>query len=170
MKAIVAVDLNWGIGYKGSLLVKIPEDMRFFKEMTLGKAVIMGRETYESLPGREPLWGRKNIVLSRKEGFKDCRITICRSIEDIHDITKEYKSDDVFVIGGESVYKQLLPFCTEAYITKIEHVYDADKFFADLDKDKSWELVSVSDLQVYKNISYRFTKYTNNKLLSMNCR
>lgn len=165
MKAIVAVDLNWGIGYKGNLLVKIPGDMKFFKEMTLGKVVIMGRETFESLPGKEPLKDRKNIILSRKEGYGDVRITICHSVDDIFNKLKEYQTEDVFVIGGESVYKQLLPFCTEAYITKIEHKYTADKFFTDLDKDEAWELVSISDLHTHKDINYRFTKYINNKLL-----
>jgi len=169
VKTIVAVDLNWGIGYKGSLLVKIPEDMSFFKKMTLGKVVIMGRETFESLPGKEPLEGRKNIILSRKEGYRDNRITICHTLDDIFDVIKEYNSDDVFVIGGESVYKQLLPFCKEAYITKIEHRYDADKFFNDLDSNESWELASTSDLKTYKGIKYRFTKYVNSKLLSENC-
>ena len=165
MKAIVAVDMNWGIGYKGSLLVRIPEDMRFFKEMTLGKAVIMGRETFESLPGKEPLKDRKNIILSRKEGYGDGRITICHSAEDIFDMLKGYKSEDVFVIGGESVYKQFLPYCTEAYVTKIEHKYEADKYFPNLDSEEEWELVSVSDLHTYKDINYRFTKYKNIKFL-----
>jgi dihydrofolate reductase len=165
VKAIVAVDMNWGIGYKGSLLVRIPEDMKFFKEMTLGKVVIMGRETFESLPGREPLKDRKNIILSRKEGYGDGRTTICHSVEEIFDKLKEYRSEDIFVIGGESVYKQLLPFCSEAYITKIEHKYIADKFFTDLDNDEAWELVSTSDLHTHKGINYRFTKYENNKLL-----
>ncbi len=159
MKAIVAVDSNWGIGHKGNLLIKIPEDMNYFKEMTLGKVVIMGRETFESLPGGEPLKGRRNIVLSRKEGYGDGRISICHSLNDIFDEIKEYKAEDVFVIGGELVYKQLLPFCTEAYITKVEHKFNADKFFTDLDRDESWELVSESDSRMYKDINYKFTVY-----------
>ncbi len=164
MKAIVAVDSNWGIGYKGSLLLRIPEDMKFFKEMTLGKVVIMGRETFESLPGKEPLKDRVNIVLSTKEGYGGDRITLCNSLDGILREIKKYKTEDVFVIGGESVYTQLLPFCTEAYITKIENKHTADKFFPGLDKDEAWEAVSTSDLQVYKDVDYRFVKYINNKL------
>ncbi|HYE82497.1 MAG TPA: dihydrofolate reductase [Clostridia bacterium] len=168
MKAIVAVDLDWGIGYKGCLLQRIPGDMKFFKQMTLGKVVIMGRETFESLPGKEPLTDRINIIMSRKECFGDDRIIVCHSLDEIFHEIEKYKSEDVFVIGGESVYTQLLPFCTEAYITRIENRYTADKFFTDLDKDPSWELTSVSDPQVYKDISYRFTKYVNNKVASYN--
>lgn len=164
MKAIVAVDLNWGIGYKGNLLLRIPEDMKFFKEMTLGKVVIMGRETFESLPGKEPLKDRINIVLSRKECYGDDKMTICHSLAEVLREAEKYRTEDVIVIGGESVYTQLLPFCAEAYITKIENKYTADKFFSDLDKDEAWELESVSDPHVYKDVDYRFTKYVNNKL------
>jgi len=166
MKAIVAVDLNWGIGYKGNLLLRIPEDMKFFKEMTLGKVVIMGRETFESLPGKEPLKDRINIVLSRKECHRDSKIVLCHSLSEIFKEIKKYKTEDVFVIGGESVYTQLLPFCTEAYITKIENKYTADKFFTNLDKDDVWELVSTSDLHVYKDINYRHVKYINTEIPS----
>lgn len=164
MKAIVAVDLNWGIGYKGSLLLRIPDDMKFFKEMTLGKVVIMGRETFESLPGKKPLKDRINIVLSRKECYGDDNLTMCHSIDEVFREIKKYKTEDIFVIGGESVYIQLLPFCTEAYTTKIENKYKADKFFTDLDKEDSWERVPTSDLHVYKDIDYRFEKYINRKI------
>ncbi len=166
MKAIVAVDSNWGIGYKGSLLLRIPEDMKFFKEMTLGKVVIMGRETFESLPGKEPLKDRINIVLSSKEGYGDDRIVLCHSVDEIFNEIKKYKTEDVIVIGGESVYTQLLPYCTEAYVTKIDNKYAADKFFTDLDKDQAWELESTSDAHVYKEVDFRFAKYINNKLVS----
>lgn len=164
MKAIVAVDQNWGIGHKGSLLMRIPEDMKFFKEMTLGKVVIMGRETFESLPGKEPLKDRVNIILSRKQGYGDDKMTICHSLSEIMLEIKKYKTEDVCVIGGESVYTQLLPYCTEAYVTKIENKFTADKFFTDLDKEESWELESTSDPHVYKDVNYRFAKYVNNKL------
>ncbi|MCX7745658.1 MAG: dihydrofolate reductase [Clostridia bacterium] len=163
MKAIVAVDLNWGIGYKGSLLQRIPEDMKFFKQMTLGKVVVMGRETFESLPGREPLKDRINIVLSKNKNFVDEKITICRSFDELFHELKKYNSDDVFVIGGESIYTQLLPYCTEAYVTKIENTYVADKYFIDLDKDEAWKLVSSSDAQTYKEIQFKFVKYVNDK-------
>ncbi len=160
MKAIVAVDLNWGIGFKGNLLQRIPEDMKFFKQMTLGKVVVMGRETFESLPGKEPLRDRRNIVLSRSIDFINEKVTICRSIDELFIELKKYNQDDVFVIGGESIYTQLLQYCTESYVTKIENTYIADKYFVDLDKEEMWETSSSSDWYVYKDIHFKFVKYT----------
>jgi len=159
MNVIAAVDLNWGIGYKGNLLQRIPEDMEFFRQMTLGKVVVMGRETFESLPEKKPLEGRINIVLSRNRDFKSDSIIVCHSLEELFHELKKYDSNDVFIIGGESVYSQLLPYCTEAYITKIEIIYDADKFFINIDKEKSWKLVYSSDLKEYNGIRFSFHKY-----------
>lgn len=164
MKAIVAVDLNWGIGCKGNLLQRIPEDMKFFKQMTLGKVVVMGRETFESLPGKEPLKDRTNIVLSKDAKFTNENLTICRSLAELTQKLNKYNSDDVFVIGGESIYTQLLPYCTEAYVTKINKSHIADKYFCNLDEEQRWETVSIGDLQTYKDIQYKFTKYLNNKV------
>ena len=163
MKAIVAVDINWGIGYKGKLLQWIPEDLKFFKAMTLGKVVIMGRETFESLPGKEPLKDRVNIVLSKNESFTNEKIIICRSLEELFNVLANYSEEDVFVIGGESIYAQLLPFCSEAYVTKIRNSYKADKHFINIDQIKAWEVVSESEPQNYGDIEYRFIKYVNNK-------
>lgn len=163
MRILVAVDLNWGIGYKGNLLERIPEDMKFFKQMTLGKVVVMGRETFESLPGQEPLKDRINIVLTRSENLISDKVTICHSLNEMFNELEKYNSEDVFVIGGESIYSQLLPYCSEAYVTKIENKYVADKFFVDLDKSETWTLVSTSDPLIYKNIQYRFDKYVNNQ-------
>ena len=166
MKAIVAVDMNWGIGYKGNLLLRIPEDMQFFKQMTLGKVVIMGRETFESLPGKTPLKDRINIILSKNMDSENVNIIVRRSLNEIFHELKRYNSDDVFVIGGESVYTQLLPYCTEAYITKIKNVYSADKFFLNLDEMKTWKLVYASDSKEFNHIQYSFLKYVNSQVLS----
>ncbi|KGP76612.1 dihydrofolate reductase [Desulfosporosinus sp. Tol-M] len=160
MKAIAAVDLNWGIGYRGNLLERIPEDMKFFKQMTIGKVVIMGRKTFESLPGKEPLKDRVNIVLSKNEGFNNRKVTICRTLDELFCELEKYNSDEVFVIGGESVYSQLLSSCTEAYVTRIENKYPADKYFINLDKSKAWKLKSESNLQNYGKIQYKFIKYS----------
>jgi dihydrofolate reductase len=139
--------------------------MKYFKQVTLGKVVVMGRETFESLPGKEPLKDRVNIVLSRNKSFTDKNVTICSSLEELFDELKKYNSDDVFAIGGESIYTLLLPYCTEAYVTKIENTYPADKYFTNLDKEEEWKLVSKSDLQVYKDIRYMFAKYTRDKVV-----
>lgn len=164
MKAIVAVDLNWGIGYRGNLLLRIPDDMKFFKQMTLGKVVIMGRETFESLPGQEPLKDRINIVLSKSECFKNEKITICCSLDELFQELRKYNLDEVFVIGGESVYAQLLPYCTEAYVTKIESKYVADKYFINLDKEEAWKIVSIGEMRSYNNTQYSFLKYVNQSI------
>lgn len=160
MRAIVAVDQNWGIGYQGNLLQRIPEDMRFFKDMTVNKVVVMGRETFDSLPGKEPLKDRTNIVLSRNKDFENPKVTICRSLEDLFkELDKQQNPEHVVVIGGESIYRQLLPFCVEAYVTKIEKTYLADKYFVNLDQDQDWVQVSTSEAKTYQDIEFRFIKY-----------
>lgn len=159
MKAIVAVDLNWGIGKGRELLQFIPEDMKFFKEKTLGNVVIMGRETFESLPGKNPLVNRKNIVLSRDPNFTDDRFTICRSIEEALEEVKGVDSDKVFVIGGEKIYKQFLPYCSELFITKIQKEYDADKYFPNIDSENQFKLKYKSDMKNHNGLEFYFTTY-----------
>ncbi len=161
MKAIVAVDMNWGIGFKGDLLQRIPEDMKFFKQMTVGKVVVMGRNTFESLPTSNPLKDRTNIVLSKNRSFNHDKVIVCESQSQLVQKLDKYSTDDVFVIGGEAIYTMLLPFCNEAYITKIESRYSADKYFENLDKRDTWKLVSSSDVKFYEGIRYRFLKYVN---------
>lgn len=159
MKIIVAVDSNWGIGCDGNLLQHIPEDMKFFKEKTIGNVVVMGRETFESLPGKNPLNDRVNIVLSRNNSFKDDRLTICKSIEETFKELEKYNNDEIFIIGGETIYKQFLPYCDELYITKIKNEYKADRFFPNVDIMENWELVEASEVKEYKDIKYIFSRY-----------
>ena len=164
MRAIVAIDLNFGIGYKGKLLQPIPEDLKFFKRMTLGKIVIMGRETFESLPRKEPLRDRINIVLSKNARFTNDNVIICRSLDRLFNILAKHSKEDAFVIGGESVYTQLLPFCSEAYVTKIRSRYVADKYFTNIDELQAWQAVTESEPKSYGNIEYSFVKYANNSI------
>lgn len=159
MKIIVAVDSNWGIGCDGNLLQHIPEDMKFFKEKTIGNVVVMGRETFESLPGKNPLNNRVNIVLSRNNSFKDDRLIICKSIEETFKELEKYNNDEIFIIGGETIYKQFLPYCDELYITKIKNEYKADRFFPNVDIMENWELVEASEVKEYKDIKYIFSRY-----------
>ncbi|MDD3365134.1 MAG: dihydrofolate reductase [Syntrophomonas sp.] len=167
MKAIVAVDLNWGIGYKGKLLERIPEDMKFFKQTTVGKIVIMGRETFTSLPGGEPLEDRVNIVLCEDKKFSDKKITVCSSLNELFDELKDYPTDEVFVIGGEIVYRELLPYCTEAFVTKIENTYAADKYFTNLDEDDRWSLIDKGEFKSYNDIRYSFIKFLNSNPINL---
>ena len=164
MKIIVAVELNWGIGCDGKLLQHIPEDMKFFKEKTIGNVVVMGRETFESLPGKNPLKDRVNIVLSRDISFKDDRLIICNSIDDTLKELQKYENSKVFIIGGETIYKQFLPYCDELYITKIQNEYKADRFFPNVDIMSNWELIKESEVKEYNNVRYVFSTYINNSL------
>lgn len=167
MKAIVAVDKNWGIGCQGRLLERIPADMKFFKQTTLGKVVVMGRETFLSLPGSKPLKDRVNIVLCEDRQLAHQDIIICTSLDELFSEIKKYPPDEVFVIGGAMVYKELLPYCSEAYVTKIEKTYPADKHLDDLDKDKRWDLIYKGTLEKYNDIGYRLTKYVNRDIMPL---
>lgn len=159
MKAIVAVDRNWGIGFKGALLKRIPEDMKNFKRLTLEKVVVMGRETFESLPGKKPLKDRTNIVLSKSADFEADGTIVCRSLEELFEKLKKYDPNDVFIIGGAQIYRQLLPFCTGAYVTRIDGAYEADSFFPRLDELQEWGLDWQSEPFRCEDVEYRFTRY-----------
>ena len=159
MKCIAAVDRNWAIGKNNQLLVSIPADMRFFREQTLNKVVIMGRATLQSFPGAKPLKTRINIVVTRDPKFYVPDAIIVHSVKEAAEAAAAYPAEDVFVIGGASIYRQFLPLCETAYITKIDYAYDADTYFPNLDEDPEWELASESDEQTYYDLTYAFTEY-----------
>ena len=159
MKAIAAVDQNWGIGNKGRLLISIPNDMKFFRSTTMGKVVVMGRKTLESFPNQKPLKDRVNIVLTRDASYKKDGAVIVHDLDELHESLKEYNSDDVFVIGGESIYRLLLDKCDTAYITKIDYTYEADAYYPNLDEDASWELASEGEEETYYDLTYAFCVY-----------
>lgn len=159
MKAIVAVDKNWAIGYQNKLLVSIPADMRFFKQETTGKVVVMGKRTLESFPGGRPLKNRINICLTRDKNFTDPDAIIVHSIDEVLEKVKEYNTDDVYVIGGESIYRQLLPYCSMVHVTKIDYAYQADSYFPDLDGMNEWEITGESDENTYYDLEYSFVRY-----------
>ena len=129
MNLIAAVDKNWAIGCKNKLLVSIPADMKFFRETTTGKVVVMGRKTLESFPNGQPLKKRVNIVLTRDKNFKAGDAIIVHSMEELREELKKYPSEDIYVIGGETIYKQLLDDCDVAHITKIDYAFEADAYF-----------------------------------------
>lgn len=156
MNAIVAVDKNWAIGHKGKLLVSIPNDMKMFREETTGKVVVLGRKTLATFPGGLPLKNRTNIVLTTDQNFKASDATIVHSIEELLEELKKYNTEDVYIIGGDSVYKQMLPYVDTCHVTKIEHSYEADSFFPNLEKDDEWEMVKKSEEQTYFDLEYTF--------------
>lgn len=159
MKLIVNVDKNYGIGNKNELLIHIPDDMKFFRATTMGKVVVMGRKTLESFPNGMPLKDRTNIVLTANRDYekKDC--VIVHDLDELSEALKEYDTDEVFCIGGESIYRLLLPMCDEAFVTKVDYAYEADAFFPNLDEDDDWRLVAESDEQTYYDVCYTFCRY-----------
>ncbi|GCD10242.1 dihydrofolate reductase [Clostridium tagluense] len=160
MNLIAAVDLNWGIGYNTKLLVKIPEDMKYFKEKTLGKVIVMGRNTLESLPDKKPLEQRVNIVLTKNRSYNCEGVVLCYSLEELFKELKKYNEEDIFIIGGQSIYAQLMPHCDKAYITKIYKEYVHNKVLANLDNNNQWQKKSTSEKQQFKeDIYYTFNTY-----------
>ena len=159
MNLIVAVDKNWAIGNGNKLLVSIPQDMKFFRETTMGKVVVMGRKTLESFPGGQPLKKRTNIVITRDKNYNVKDAIVVHSVEEALEELKNYNSEDVYVIGGESIYRQMLPYCKVAHVTKIDHAYEADTYFPNLDEMEEWQVTGVSDEQTYFNLEYEFVRY-----------
>ena len=143
MNLIAAVDKNWAIGYQNKLLTSIPEDMKFFRQTTTGKVVVMGRKTLESFPGKKPLKNRTNIVLTKNPSYQAEGAIVVHSEDELREELKKYDSEDIFVIGGESIYRQLLDECDKAYITKIEYAYTADAYFPNLDEKEEWKITAV---------------------------
>lgn len=159
MNLIVAVDKNWAIGKNNKLMWSIPADMRFFREKTTGHVVVMGRKTLESFPNGLPLKNRTNIVLTAKPGYHAAGAVVVHTVEELLEKLKEYGDEELYVIGGGSVYRQLLPYCDTAYVTKIDHVYEADTYFPNLDEMLEWEMAEVSEEQTSFDLEYVFTKY-----------
>lgn len=163
MNIIVAADKNWGIGKDNKLLVSIPADMKFFRETTTGNVVVMGRKTLESFPGGLPLKRRTNIVLTRDVNYQVKDAVLVHSVEELLEELKKYDSESVYVIGGDSVYRQLLPYCDVAHVTKIDYAYEADSYFPNLDEDPQWEVTASSEEQTYFDLEYTFVKYQRKK-------
>lgn len=159
MNLIVAVDKNWAIGKGNQLLVSIPQDMKFFRETTMNKVVVMGRKTLETFPGGQPLKKRVNIVLTRDVNYEVKDAIVVHTIEEVLEELKKYNEDDIYVIGGETIYRQMLPYCKLAHVTKINHAYEADTYFPNLDEMEDWEITGVSDEQTYFDLEYEFVRY-----------
>ena len=159
MKCVVAVDKNFAIGREGKLLLHVPNDMRHFRSLTEGKVVVLGRKTLQTFPQGQPLPNRTNIILSRNKDFKVKGAIVVNSIEELMEEIKKYPSDDVCVIGGEQIYKQLLPFCDTCEVTYFDREFDADAFFPNLDESGNWKIEEESEEQVYFDTLYTFRRY-----------
>ena len=139
--------------------MSIPDDMKFFRETTTGKVVVMGRKTLESFPGKKPLKNRVNIVLTSDNSYQVDGAVIVHDMDELHEELKKYDSQDIYVIGGESIYRQLLDECDVAHITKIDFSYEADAWFPNLDEKEEWVVTADSEEQTYFDLEYYFYKY-----------
>lgn len=159
MNLIVAVDENWAIGNKNELLISIPADHKFFRQETTGKVVVLGRKTLETFPQGAPLKNRTNIIMSTNPAYKVKDAIVVHNVEELLEELKKYDTEDVYIVGGESIYRQMLPYCNVAHVTKIDHAYAADAYFPDLDESPEWQITADSEEQTYFDITYHFLKY-----------
>lgn len=162
MNAIVAVDSNWAIGNKGQLLISIPADMKMFRQETTGKVIVLGRKTIETFPNARPLPNRTNIILSTQKDYEVKDATVVHSVEELLEELKKYNTEDVYIIGGDSIYKQMIDYCDTVHVTKIDREYEADAYFPNLDQMPEWSITAESDEQVYFDTTYSFVKYEKN--------
>lgn len=159
MNAIVAVDNNWAIGNKGKLLTSIPNDMKRFREITTGKVVVLGRKTMATFPNGMPLKNRTNIVLTKDENYSAGEAIIVHSIDELLEELKKYPSEDIYIIGGTSVYEQMLPYVDTCEVTKIRYSYEADAYFPNLEKNEEWKMTGESEELIYFDTEYTFQRW-----------
>lgn len=158
ISAIVAVDNNWGIGFNGNLLEHIPEDLKYFKELTSGYIVVMGRKTWDSLP-KKPLPDRLNVVISHKRSLLGI-MSFSMPLEEAKVRMLEDPEAKYFIIGGGQIYKELLPYCDRVYVTKIFKYHDqVDTYFPNLDESEEWTSAACTDIRQYKDLTYQFWQY-----------
>ena len=162
MNIIVAVNSDWGIGYKGAQSVIVPEDRQYFNEVTDGGIVIVGRKTFESMG--KPLPNRKNIVLTNNRDFKVRGVTVAHSFDRALEKIPANSGHKVFVIGGAEVYHLFLPWCAYVYVTKFNIAPVSDRFFPNLDSSPDWELIHPGDINQSGDIQYSFDLYRSSLL------
>lgn len=158
MKLIAVQEKNGGIGIKGGLLMSLPTDMKYFRTVTTGHTVIMGRKTLESFPGGRPLPKRRNIVLSTTLADGD-GYEVCRSLDDLFGMLSDDEKKDAFIIGGGQIYELMLPLADEAYITEIDAELEADTFIPVFSRLTDWERASMSETIEENGVRYAFAVY-----------
>ena len=159
MNLIVAAAQDWAIGNEGGLLWHLPEDMRFFKRMTTGNVIIIGRKTLESFPGGRPLKDRINVVVSRNEGLEVPGAQVVHSVSEAVMFCSQFEQERVFAAGGGHIYKEMLPYCDTAYVTRVYAMFKADTYFPDLDADPHWEVADPGVTKEHEGLSYAFMTY-----------
>lgn len=155
MNVIVMVDENWGIGKDSDQLVYIAPDLKRFQALTKGHPILLGRKTLATFPGGKPLKYRRNLILSTKEGYVVEGAEVFPTVEDVLKVAPE----DTFVVGGASVYEQLLPYCDKAYITKVQKSYPADCYFPNLDEQNQWQMTEQEGPFFYEGLAFSYVTY-----------
>ena len=155
MNVIVAVDENWGIGKDGEQLIYISADLKRFKALTMGHSLVLGRKTLATFPGGKPLKGRRNLILSRNPEFAPEGAAVYHSMEQL----LEHVEEDAFVIGGASVYQELLDRCDTAYVTKLQASWPADCWFPNLDEDPAWTVAEEGEVLEEQGVKFRYVTY-----------
>ena len=166
MKLIVAVNENWGIGSDNDLLYHIPEDMKFFRGKTKDNVIIVGRKTLESFPGGNPLKNRTNIVLTTDKNYKKDDVIVVNSKEELFLELKNHKDKEIYLCGGEQIYKLLYSYCDIAYVTKIEDNKPAQKYMQNLYNESDWEIIEQSELLEDNGLKFKFVTYKNKSPLA----
>ncbi len=161
MHLIAAADDNWAIGKDNELLIHISEDMRYFRSLTTGNVVVMGRKTLESFPGGKPLSDRVNIVMTRQKNYDAKGAAVVCSADELREELKKYDTDQIYIIGGAQMYAMMTPYCEDAYITRLYYSYEADAFMPDLDKTAGWEIATRGEEKTCFDLIYRFLVYKN---------
>lgn len=164
MNLIVACDLDWHIGLAGELLFRISDDLKRFRALTTGHPVILGRKTLATFPGGRPLPNRVNLILSRNAYFQCPGAIVVRSLKQLSEALEEIGDPDAFVIGGADIYRQLLPYCRKAYVTRCLQRFPADSGFPNLDEHPDWLLFEEGPLLTADPLTYRFCLYENQQV------
>lgn len=166
MNFIVAVDQSYGIGYMDKLLTHVPDDLKYFKKMTLGNIIIMGRKTLEALPGGKPLTGRTTIVLTKNMDYYNEDVIIVHGLDELFKCLKDFEDDKVFVAGGEAIYQQLIPYCEFGYITFLQDTFKADKHMLPIREMPEWQKIWESEVNNHNGLAFTFTQYKNGQILT----
>ncbi len=165
IRAIVHVDKEWGIGRGNDMMFSLPKDMKFFRQTTMGNTVVMGGKTLRSFPNQKPLKNRTNIVLTRGQVCDECEVV--HSYEDLKRQLKSREDEEIYVIGGGELYRELLPYCHEALITKVDAVGGAEVFFPNLDAHPDFVCVDEGEPVEDNGYTVRFTRYVNQRVKSL---
>ena len=165
IRAIVHADKQWGIGKTNAMMFSLKKDMQFFRQTTSGHTVVMGGNTLRSLPNAKPLKNRVHIVLSRVHVCDEC--IMVRSFDELKAELKKRENEEIYVIGGGAIYRELLPYCHEAVVTKVDAIGGADTFFPNLDKDENFVCIYESEPIDDNGHTIRFTTYQNKNPLAL---